>query len=133
VLRGAGITQGAIQTTMLCAVADAVPIVRESLLSAALAGVTPVERIEVARIELAPSQATGRHFHPGHVVGYIVAGTIRFQVAGETETILEAGAAFHEPAGQEIARFDNASDEQTATFVACYLLPPGETRLIEML
>ena len=115
------------------AVADPTPIVREGLLSAALAGGTPVERVEVARIELAPSQAAGRHFHPCHVVGYIVAGAIRFQVAGVTEAILEAGAAFHEPAGREIAHFDNASDARPATFVACYLLPPGATRLIEML
>jgi hypothetical protein len=46
-------------------------------LSAAIPGLTPVERIEVARVELGPSQP--------------------------------------------------------ATFVACYLLPPGEERLIEML
>ncbi|HUA05987.1 MAG TPA: cupin domain-containing protein [Solirubrobacteraceae bacterium] len=113
--------------------AEPAPIVREGLLSAEIAGGTTVERIETARVELAPSQAAGRHFHPCHVVGYIVAGTIRFQIAGETEAILEAGAAFHEPAGLEIAHFDNASDSLPATFVACYLLPPGETRLIEML
>ena len=115
------------------AVPEPAPVVRESLLSAAMAGLTSVERIEVARIELAPSQAAGRHFHPCHVVGYVVSGTIRFQIAGEAEATLEAGAAFHEPVGREIAHFDNASDRQPATFVACYLLPPGEERLIEML
>lgn len=114
------------------AVPEPAPVMRESLLSTALEGAS-VERIEVARIELAPSQATGRHFHPGHVVGYVVSGTIRFQIAGEPQVILEPGAAFHEPAGREIAQFDNASDRVSATFVACYLLPPGEERLIEML
>jgi quercetin dioxygenase-like cupin family protein len=109
------------------------PIVRAELLSAALADTAAVERIEVARIELAPSQAAGRHFHPCDVVGYVVSGTIRFQVAGATEAILEAGAAFHEPAGAEITHFDNASDRRPAAFIACYLLPPGQTRLIEML
>jgi len=114
-------------------VAEPAPIVREGLLSAALADTTPVARVEVARIELAPSQPAGRHFHPCHVVGYVASGAIRFQIAGETEVILEAGAAFHEPAGREIVRFDNASEEEPATFVAYYLLPPGEHRLIEML
>jgi hypothetical protein len=66
-------------------------------------------------------------------VGYVSSGTIRFQIAGQPEAILEAGTAFHEPAGAEITHFDNASDRQHATFVACYLLPPGEARLIEML
>jgi hypothetical protein len=37
------------------------------------------------------------------------------------------------PAGREIAHFDNGSSEQAATFIACYLLPPGEQRRIEML
>ena len=47
--------------------------------------------------------------------------------------LLAAGDAFHEPAGVEIPHFDNASDAESAVFLACYLLPPGETRLIEML
>jgi quercetin dioxygenase-like cupin family protein len=114
-------------------VSEPAPITRESLLQAALAGATTVERVEVARVELAPRQPAGRHFHPCDVVGYIVSGAIRFQVAGEPETMLDAGDAFHEPAGREIAHFDNASSEQPATFIACYLLPPGEQRLIEML
>jgi hypothetical protein len=29
--------------------------------------------------------------------------------------------------------FDNAFTSEPASFLACYLLPPGETRLIEML
>ena len=29
--------------------------------------------------------------------------------------------------------FDNALTSEPAIFLACYLLPPGETRLIEML
>jgi hypothetical protein len=32
-----------------------------------------------------------------------------------------------------IVRFDNASDTEPVAFVACYLLPAGEDRLIEML
>jgi quercetin dioxygenase-like cupin family protein len=106
---------------------------RENLLSAVLAGPPSVERVEVARVELAPGQPAGRHFHPCDVVGYVVSGAIRFEVAGEPETTLTAGDAFHEPANQEIAHFDNASGEEAASFVAYYLLPPGERRLIEML
>jgi quercetin dioxygenase-like cupin family protein len=104
-----------------------------NLLSAALTGPPSVERVEMARVELAPGQPAGRHFHPCDVVGYIESGAIRFQIAGEPERMLKAGDAFHEPANQEIAHFDNASGEQPATFLACYLLAPGEQRLIEML
>jgi quercetin dioxygenase-like cupin family protein len=109
------------------------PINRVNLLSAVLAEAPPVERVEVARVELAPGQPAGRHFHPCDVVGYVVSGSIHFEIAGEAGIVLAAGDAFHEPANREIARFDNASGEQPATFIACYLLPPGEQRLIEML
>jgi hypothetical protein len=45
---------------------------------------------------------------------------------------LETGAAFHEPAGARILRFDNASREEPLEFVATYLLQ-GDQPLIEML
>jgi quercetin dioxygenase-like cupin family protein len=108
-------------------------IVRTRLLTAALEGHPATASVEVARIELEPGRQTGRHRHPCTVVGYVASGTIRFQVEGEPETVLRAGDAFHEPAGAPIAHFDNASDAEPATFIAFYLLPPGEERLIEML
>jgi quercetin dioxygenase-like cupin family protein len=108
-------------------------IVRTRLLATALEGQPSTARVEVARIELDPGQQTGRHRHPCTVVGYVASGRIRFQVEGETEAILRAGDAFHEPAGAPIANFDNASDAEPASFIAFYLLPPGEERLIEML
>lgn len=112
---------------------DEPAIVREMLLSAWLADGPTVERVQVARIELRPAQATGLHFHPCDVVGYVTSGTIRFQVAGQEETTLRAGDAFFEPANREIPHFDNASADEPASFIACYLLPPGEERLVEML
>ena len=39
---------------------------------------------------------------------------------------------FFEPADTRIASFDNSSDSEPATFVAFYLLPSGEERLIVM-
>ncbi len=44
-----------------------------------------------------------------------------------------AGDPFDEPAGIEVPHFDNAFTSEPAIFLACYLLPPRETRLIEML
>ena len=108
-------------------------IVRVPLLEAALAPRPEIGHVRAARIELGPQQEAGRHRHPCDVVGYVAGGTIRFQVEGEGERILHAGDAFHEPAGAPIAHFDNASAEEPATFIAFYLLPPGEDTLIEML
>ena len=108
-------------------------IVREQLLQAALEGEPAIERVEIARIELAPLQEAGRHRHPCTVVGYVAAGAIRFQAVGGEELTLRVGDAFHEPANAPIAHFDNVSDTESATFIAFYLLPPGEDRLIEFL
>ena len=104
-------------------------IVRVPLLDAALEARPEIGLVRSARIELAAGQETGRHRHPCDVVGYVAAGTIRFQVEGEEERALRAGDAF----GAPIAHFDNASKDEAATFIAFYLLPPGEDTLIEML
>jgi quercetin dioxygenase-like cupin family protein len=109
------------------------PVVREALLTAVLRDETTVGRVEVARIELAPAQAAGLHLHPCDVVGCVLEGTIRFQVEGSQPKNLAAGDAFFEPANERIPHFDNASDQAPAVFVAFYLLPPGEDRLIVML
>jgi mannose-6-phosphate isomerase-like protein (cupin superfamily) len=108
-------------------------IARQELFDAALDGSPAVARVRVSRVELAPGQAAGLHRHPCDVVGYVLTGTIRFHRAGRPETVLAAGDAFHEPALASIARFDNASETETAAFVPCYLLPSGEDRLIEMM
>jgi quercetin dioxygenase-like cupin family protein len=105
-------------------------IVRTSLLAASLDGSPTVERVQVTQIDLGPSQAPGRHYHPCPVIGYVVAGRIRFQIDGEAERRLGAGDAFFEPANITVLHFDNASDQDSARFIASYLLPPGEDRVI---
>jgi quercetin dioxygenase-like cupin family protein len=108
-------------------------IVRKALLSASVKSPRAAERVEVKEIELAPGQATGLHRHPCHVVGYIAAGSILFQVEGQPSKLLKAGDAFHEPENARMLHFDNASNSAPARFVAFYLLGAAEERLIEML
>lgn len=107
-------------------------VVRKSLLSAVIEGQKNVARIEVREIELAAGQATGLHLHPCPVVGTIILGSIRFQIAGHPEKTLRAGDAFFEPANTRIAHFDATADGP-AKFVACYLLGEDQGTLIEML
>lgn len=108
-------------------------IPRKPLLTAPLQPPRAVERVEIKEIELAPGQRTGLHRHPCHVVGYIAAGSIVYQLEGHPSKLLQAGDAFHEPENARMLRFDNASETAPAKFIACYLLGPGEERLIEML
>ena len=108
-------------------------IVRKELLTAAIAASKDVSRVEIKEIELAPSQQTGLHRHPCPVVGYVAHGSIRFQVEGQPAQLLAAGSAFFEPADARVVRFDNASSEAPATFVAFYLLGADDRQIIEML
>ena len=90
-----------------------------------------IDRVEVHRITLQPAQQTGRHTHTGGVVGYVIDGDILFEIDGQPATRLRNGSVFYEPPGVVIARFDNASDTATATFIACYPLS-GKQALISM-
>jgi len=67
------------------------PVVRKALLGANFPAETVIERVEVARVELAAGQPAGLHRHPCPVVGWVVAGVIRFQVANGPVVTLQAG------------------------------------------
>src|SRR5579859_7582196 len=108
-------------------------IIRKPLLTALLEEIKPTRTIEIKQIDFAPSQKTGVHNHPCPVVGYIVKGTVLFQVQGEEPRTLHAGDAFSEPPHKTILHFDNASSTEPMTFIAFYLLDSGETELIHML
>jgi quercetin dioxygenase-like cupin family protein len=107
------------------------PIERKELLKTVLKN-GRVTSVDVREIRMQPRQRGGRHLHPCAVLGYIVEGTAIYQIEGEPEQILPAGSAFHEPAGAIIADFGNASDSESMTFVAFYLLN-GDQDLIQML
>ena len=78
-----------------------------------------------------PGRASGAHLHPCPVVGVVVRGTVLFQLEGEPPRVLQAGAAFHEPANARVAHFDAGIDG--AIFVAQYLLGPTDHTLVTML
>jgi quercetin dioxygenase-like cupin family protein len=106
---------------------------RQTVLTAQLDEVRSLERIVGARVRLSPGGRTARHFHPCPVGGIVLAGAVRLQLAGREPITLRPGDVFYEPANAAVAEFDNVSVTEAATFVAWYLLPPGETRLIEIL
>jgi quercetin dioxygenase-like cupin family protein len=66
-------------------------IQRKSLLTATLAPAKLTQHIEIKQIELEPGQAAGLHRHPCPVVGYVAAGTIQFQIRGQTAQLLPPG------------------------------------------
>src|SRR5688572_6558412 len=107
-------------------------IIRKPLLTAFVHSES-VERVEIKEINFTPRQKTGLHTHPCPVVGYIVKGTVLFQVEGQPAQILHAGDAFYEPANTRMIHFDNHSDSEDMTFIAFYLLQSDDHEVIHII
>ncbi|MGE3335433.1 MAG: cupin domain-containing protein [Rhodospirillaceae bacterium] len=106
------------------------PITREVLPSAQIAGTKPVDRVEVQKISLGANVKPGAHIHSAPVVGYIIEGSIVFQIEQQPARILKAGDTFFEPANTVISRFD--AGDAPATFMAYYLLGKDEKNELKM-
>lgn len=110
------------------------PLRREPLLQETLpAGHPPVTLIKGARIRFAPGQPTGPHRHPISTMGVVTEGSFIFQLEGQEARLLRKGDSFFEPAGQVVAKFDNASSSEAAEIVSFYLSDSDQRPLIEML
>lgn len=99
-------------------------IVRKNLESALLD--QKVTKVETQEISFPGGQLAPRHLHPCPVVGYIVSGSVLFQVEGKEPVILKAGDSFYEPKNVTILHFDNTSKEEPMRFVAFYLKEANE-------
>ena len=88
-----------------------------------------VLNVEIKQITLAAGQTVPRHLHPCSVVGYVVSGSVLFQIEGEESEILHEGDAFHEPKNKTILHFDNGSKEKPLTFIAFYLKEKDEENI----
>lgn len=108
-------------------------IQRQKLLDQAVSPGVQVNHVEMHRLTIAPGGSTGLHRHPGPVVSVVIEGEIRLELPGEAPRLYRAGEAIFEPGDQAIPRFDNASADKPAVFVATYLLPEPGVPLIEML
>ena len=120
-----------LSSAILAAIPVALPaLTRRPLLSVSLPAVS-VNSVQSQEITLEANAATGLHLHPCPVVGYIIEGTVSFQIEGEEPRTLKAGDAFHEPANARMVHFDAV--DGPARFVAFYLLTDPRGDKIRML
>jgi quercetin dioxygenase-like cupin family protein len=108
-------------------------IERVALLTAEITSGKAITQVQAVQIDLAPLQEAGLHLHPIPVVGCITKGAIYFQIDGQAAQTLKTGDAFYEPANTKILHFDNPSEQESAGFVAFYLLGGADKELIKML
>ena len=80
-----------------------------------------------------PGESSGRHRHPGFVIGYVLEGQYRFGVAGQPESVLSPGQMFFESfetPGDVHAVSGNASQTQPTKILAMVFTKKGDPTTI---
>ena len=82
----------------------------------------------MVELYLAPGEpSSAPHRHPGFVLGYVIEGEFRFQVAGEPERVLRAGETFYEQPGARHIVSSSASATRPARVLAIVVANAGDT------
>ena len=84
----------------------------------------PGREAVTAIAEFQPGGTVGRHTHPGEEIGYILEGTLVFEIAGKPDVTLTAGQTFFIPAGT----VHNATNKSSspAKVLANYVVESGK-------
>jgi quercetin dioxygenase-like cupin family protein len=83
----------------------------------------PREGVQAA-VEFQPNATSGRHTHPGEEMGYILEGSLRFEMDGQAPRTLKAGDYFLVPMGK-IHSATNAGPGM-AKVLATYIVEKGK-------
>ena len=94
---------------------------------------TPLGKVEVPGsnyevvfgiAELMPGPKTGRHFHPGPVLAYLVEGEFWYLIDGQPEKIYKAGDFFQVP--HSAVHNEGAIGSRPAKVMAVYVVEKGK-------
>ena len=99
---------------------------RTDLLTVHLHDKQSLSKVEIKKIVIPQKEKADYHLHSCPVVGYVVSGTLLFQIEGQSLYLIKAEETFYEPKNQPILHFDNGSDSPPLIFVAYYLLEGDE-------
>lgn len=86
-------------------------------------------QMTASEVTYPPGESSGRHRHPGFVVGYVLEGQYRFGVNDKAPTVLSPGQMFFESfdaPGEVHAVSGNASTTQPAKILAIVFTKKGD-------
>ena len=86
-------------------------------------------QMTASEVSYPPGEASGKHRHPGFVIGYVLEGQYRFAVNDQAPQVLSAGQMFFESfdePGQVHAVSGNASMSQPAKILAIVFTKKGD-------
>jgi quercetin dioxygenase-like cupin family protein len=90
-------------------------------------------QMTASEVSYAPGRMSGRHRHPGFVIGYVLEGQYRFAVNDNTPVTLGPGQMFFESfdqPGEVHAVSGNASKTQPAKILAIVFTKKGDPTTI---
>ncbi len=85
------------------------------LLNTPLDGIAGQEA-NVVLFEVAPGWTIANHFHPGHIIVYMLQGSIKIEVEGEPTHVIGPGDVLHEIPGRNMVA-NNISSTEGARFL----------------
>jgi len=118
----AGVLVGALGTQILNA--QQPPFKRTVLLKTDLTGLEGKEGV-VVLVELAAGASSGKHYHPGHEVNYILEGTGTLELEGKPSVTLKPGVTNHIQAKQ-VHDVTNTGASETLKLVAFFIAEKGQ-------
>ncbi len=86
-------------------------------------------QMTASEVSYPPGEASGRHRHPGFVIGYVLEGQYRFAVNDQAPAVLSPGQMFFESfdtPGEVHAVSGNASTTQPAKILAIVFTKKGD-------
>jgi quercetin dioxygenase-like cupin family protein len=90
-------------------------------------------QVTASEVTYPPGEASGRHRHPGFVIGYVLEGQYRFAVNDKPPAVLAAGQMFFESfdgPGEVHAVSGNASTTAPAKILAIVFTQKGDPTTI---
>lgn len=90
-------------------------------------------QITASEVSYPPGEMSGRHRHPGFVIGYVLEGQYRFAVNDNAPATLNAGQMFFESfdkPGEVHALSGNASSTQSCKILAIVFTKKGDPTTI---
>jgi quercetin dioxygenase-like cupin family protein len=86
-------------------------------------------QMTASEVSYPPGESSGKHRHPGFVIGYVLEGQYRFAVNDQPPVVLNPGQMFFESfdaPGQVHAVSGNASSTQTTKILAIVFTKKGD-------
>jgi len=117
-----GIVAGVLGAQSLNAQSE--PFKRTVLLKTDLTGLEGKESV-VVLVELAPGASSGKHYHPGHEVNYILEGSGTLELEGKPTVTLKPGVTNHiQP--KQVHNATNTSATDPLKLVAFFIAEKGQ-------